>query len=163
MRTSFYFSRTLRDFCHVQIYESNFESIYPIWQNHLWPGRSAIESYSWMKMGGGHYSFFEAQKNFWTVQVGEKIIGVLSAHTLPDTALVRIRGLWVNEHYRRKRIASRLIEEAIVWAKTQGAEALWTYPRQEAWVVYEKCGFQQEGPWLKDEKGQMHCYASKII
>ncbi len=147
----------------MQIHDSTFESIYPIWQNQLWPKRLAIESYSWMKMDGGHYIFFEPKKKFWEVQRENKIIGVLSAHTLPENQWIRLRGLWVDKAYRRKKIASTLIVQAEDWAKIEGAKALWTYPRQEAWCVYEKCGFQQRGPWIEDEKGQRHCYASKFI
>lgn len=147
----------------MQIIDSTFESILPIWQNQLWPGRFGIASFSWMKLGGGHYGFFEPQKKFWQIEWDDKVVGVLSAHALPENAFIRTRGLWVDEAYRRKKVASHLLLEATNWARAQGAEILWTYPRQEAWSVYEKCGFLQVGPWLQDEKGQINCYASKRV
>lgn len=154
----------LRDFCHVQIIEANYQNILPIWQSELWPGRKDIEDHSWMKLGGGHYSLFNSpQINFWIATEQYKDVGVISAHTLPEAKIIRFRGLWVHKDFRRKSIASALLQVAEQWASFQGAELLWTYPRQAAWPVYEKHGFTMQTSWVEDEKGLKHCYAIKRL
>lgn len=146
----------------MQIQEANFQSILFLWQNELWPGRSDIEEYSWMKFGGGHYEKFDSpKKKFWTALDQAKQIGVISTHALPEQKCVRMRGLWIHPDYRRKNIGSSLISIACEWANHQDAQIIWTYPRQEAWPVYAKQGFKVQSDWIKDEKGIKHCYASK--
>ncbi len=148
----------------MQIIEANFQSILPLWQKELWPGRDDIEGYSWMKFGGGHYeNFYNPEKKFWLALDKDKKVGVISAHSLPDQESIRIRGLWVHKDYRRKNIGSLLISQAIDWALDRGVDSIWTYPRKEAWSVYEKHGFVSDTFWIEDEKGLEHCYASKRL
>ena len=147
----------------MQIVESDYSKILSIWQNELWPGRQDVVAFSWMKLGGGYYSPFAPQIRFWTAQKNHSIIGVLSAHSLPGNHSVRVRGLWVADEWRRQGVATALLQAAQEWALSQGAEQLWTYPRKEAWPVYEKHGFVMQGEWLTNEQGQKNCYAYKFI
>lgn len=148
----------------MQIQEADFQSILSLWQNELWPGRKDIEEYSWMKFGGGHYEHFDyPDRKFWLALVQDKKVGVISSHSLPNFESVRMRGLWVHPAYRRKNIGSLLITEAVRWAAKKGAEFIWTYPRQDAWLVYQKQGFLSQTAWVTDEKGIKHCYASKSL
>ncbi len=148
----------------MQIRETDFYSIRALWKNELWPGRKDVEEYSWMKLGGGHYeNFYDSDSKFWLAFDEGLEIGSISAHTLPDKKMIRMRGLWVRSQYRRRNIGSLLICKAINWALTKGAESIWAYPRLEAWPVYRKQGFVIQTAWVEDEKGIKHCYASKPL
>lgn len=147
----------------MQIQGSNYQQIVEVWQRELWPERQDIEPYSWMKLGGGHYTFFSPLIQFWKIQENEKIVAVLSAHSLPDSDVFRLRGLWVHPEFRGKKLASRLFEEAFSWAKDNGGRMMWTYPREAAWPAYRSQGFISQSEWLIDQKGQRNCYAVKNL
>jgi GNAT superfamily N-acetyltransferase len=75
--------------------------------------------------------------------------------------LYRSRGLWVDQSRRRRGIARQLMRELIDHAQSQGAVAIWTFPRKTAMPFYESMGFRMWSTWLPQQEGDsdLNCYA----
>ena len=134
------------------IQKISFDIILPIWRDHLWPNRiSAIESTSAMKFLGGYN--IENMKNtphFFAWIENEKISGVNSGHLCHDNSF-RSRGLYVFPEHRGKGIAQELLKATIAEGRSQGADFVWSYPKQSSWKSYESVGFQLASDWEQSE------------
>lgn len=136
------------------IKQITFEEILPIWTNHLWPNRtSPIEPHSAMlfkeKYDMQNYKY---PASFFAYYINDNIIGVNSGHRTFDDGY-RSRGLYVMPEYRKKGIAKKLLLHTIEQGKIEGAQFIWSYPRQPSWKSYESAGFELASDWRDDETG----------
>lgn len=141
----------------------DFEIIYPVWRNLLWPERkSLIESTSAMNyLGGYDIKNLEFQPTFFGYFIDGNLVGVNSGHRCKDNSY-RSRGLFVNENYRQRGIGKSLLEASINQAIEEHAEFVWSYPKYTAYRAYIAAGFSITSPWEQSELGQ-NAYCKKDL
>ena len=137
-----------------------FETILSIWKNQLWPGRvSSIEPFSAMMfMGDYTSSFAKLPQIFLGGYKDDKLVAVNSLH-LAEKYMARSRGLWVDPDFRGNGYGTKILIETSVYAKTLGADAIWSFPRQSSIKTYESAGYIQISSWLDDGEFGPNCYA----
>ena len=117
-----------------------------------------------MLLGGGYdLSIHERYRPFFlgAFTTNGDLVGAISGHrTSPDS--FRSRGLFVAPGYRGLGIAHELLFEVCCLAWSEGSNLVWTYPRQSAWPVYHKFGFNLRSDWISDGYG-CNAYAVKSI
>lgn len=127
------------------IREIEFSIIQEIWATELWPKRdSKIEALSAIDIDLTICAEFMQNQPFhvgYFVESREKPIGVISGHPTRNNHF-RIRGLWVEENYRRQKIGSQLVRHMLKQAKAQGCDRVWTLPRMKSSAFYETQGFE---------------------
>lgn len=138
----------------MEIREITFEEILPYWKI-LWK-KYVNKGYGINKVN------LETQKN-WTHRVylhlnkewiektikpvyagcfiDNEIIGVESGYNT-NIGYYRIRGLWVNENYRRQGIATELVK---YFENLSKDKYIWTIPRETALKFYLSYGFNIDG------------------
>ena len=97
------------------IADINYETIFPIWRDDLWPNRnSPIETHSAMLHFYTEYDMGNFLLPAWYLgyYVNDKLIGVNSGHMCVDGS-TRSRGLWVNPAFRGKGIGKQLLQYRI--------------------------------------------------
>lgn len=119
-----------------------FETILPIWRDHLWPGRkSQIEPVSAINSEGLINLTIQGYKpHFFGIYENHELIGVNSCHR---TSLkeMRSRGLWVHPQHRHRGVGSRLLLQVFAQAKEDKASRIWTMARQSSAEFYLRLGF----------------------
>jgi GNAT superfamily N-acetyltransferase len=137
------------------ITEIDFETIYPIWKNLLWPERiSKIESNSAMKyLGDYDLKNLYTRPTFFAYYIDDIIIGVNSGHMCHDNSY-RSRGLYVDPIYRKRGIGTKLLLASILQAEKENAKFVWSYPKYTAYKTYLGAGFSVTSDWEKSELGQ---------
>lgn len=145
------------------IVEINFDIIYPIWRDLLWPNRtSPIESTSAMNFLGDYdIKNMNYKPTFFAYIYSNQIAGVNSGHLCFDNSY-RSRGLYVSENFRKKGIGLALLQKTIEQAINENAKFVWSYPRQQSWMTYERAGFQLESCWENSEQG-INAYCKKDL
>jgi GNAT superfamily N-acetyltransferase len=129
----------------------SFAEVYPIWRDHLWPGRkSEIKPVSPvgpdLKYAG---EIARSAPHFWGL-VGPNglLVGIISGYrTSPET--FRSRGLYIEEHYRCRGLSRRLLSAVCAEAKTHGCKQVWSFPRHSAWPAYSAFGFWRASDWFE--------------
>ena len=145
----------------------DFKTIFPIWNDKLWPQRKSpinpMSSMTYdrnydMKIHEKYKPTFVAVYN-----IDDKIIGVNSGHRTDDK-LYRSRGIWVEPLYRRKGIAGILFCEIERAAMEEQCTHIWSLPRKSALPAYEKYGFIKTSDFF-DEKVEFgpNCYVKKEL
>lgn len=137
------------------ITQINYETIFPIWQNYLWPERrSKITSTSAMKyLGEYNIDNMNFTPNFLAYFIDDNTIaGVNSGHKCSDNGY-RSRGLYVFPEFRKKGIGILLLKDTIKIAKKESCHYIWSYPKQTSWTTYQKAGFELSSPWEISELG----------
>jgi GNAT superfamily N-acetyltransferase len=86
----------------------------------------------------------------------DEIIGVASGYET-NIDWYRIRGLWVNEKYRRNGIATKIVKYLESKSNTR---YIWTVPRQTALKFYQSNGFEIDGVY-KTEHNITFYFATK--
>lgn len=134
------------------IHHINFETIYPIWANRLWPNRvSAITGTSAMTyLGGYDNKNMEETPNYIAYFLDNQIVGVNSGHKCMDDGY-RSRGLFVFPEYRGRGIGVKLLCATIELGKKFGCNYVWSYPKQSSWQPYSKSGFILASDWETSE------------
>lgn len=137
----------------------DFNTILPIWENHLWVGRtSKIEPTSAMNyLDGYDLKNMGFTPIFFAYYIDDTIAGVNSGH-MCFLGGYRTRGLYVFPEHRKKGIGTELLLTAIEQAKLERAKFVWSYPRYEARSTYEQAGFTITSSWEKSEMGKMNAY-----
>jgi len=139
----------------------DFETILPIWRNKLWPDRtSVIESHSAMMITPGIYDAGNFNLPIWYYgfYLDDMLVGVNSVHECTD-GLIRSRGFWVDDNYRGRGIGTQLLASIVNDIKMHKFKGIWSYPRKQAWSVYERVGFRSISDWEESETGtNMYCY-----
>lgn len=128
----------------------DFETVLPVWQNKLWPGRqSPIKPMSSMTFDEQYdMSIYENYEPFfWAVYHGNEVVAVNSGH-LTNAEEFRSRGLYTDPGHRGQGLASQLLNELILCAEAVGAQRVWTVPRKGSEHAYLKAGFELVGDWF---------------
>lgn len=125
-----------------------FDEIYHIWNTQLWPTReSAIETHSAMNFLGGYdMKNMIYNPTFFAYKLDKQIVGVNSGHLCHDNSY-RSRGLFVFPEYRKQGIGKILLVATIDNGISEGADYVWSYPKQSSWATYESAGFNLASPW----------------
>lgn len=136
------------------LHHINFETIYPIWKNKLWPDRiSDITGTSAMKyLGNYDNKNMEYSPTFLAYFLNNQIVGVNSGHQCMDNGY-RSRGLYVFPEYRGQGIGIELLKATIKKGKELGCNYVWSYPKDSSWSTYHKAGFSLSSDWEKSETG----------
>lgn len=134
------------------IIQVEFDSIYPVWKNFLWPKRiSKIETNSAMEyLGGIDINNMYYTPSFFAYIYDDKVCGVNSGHKCSDQSY-RSRGLYVFPEFRKQGIGSKLLNATIEQAKQENCKFIWSYPKQASWKTYEKVGFNLSSIWETSE------------
>lgn len=132
----------------------DFETIYPIWRNFLWPERqSKIEPTSAMCFLGGYDSNnLNYKPTYFAYYIDNQIVGVNSGHMCHDNSY-RSRGLYVFPNYRNQGIAKNLLLASIEQGINSKAKLVWSYPKQSAIKAYQSAGFILSSEWEQSELG----------
>ena len=146
-----------------QVRPISFEDVRPVWEERLWPGRkseitptSAINSLGQIEM-----PLLLEQAYFWGYYEDEILKGVVSGLcTSPQE--FRVRGIWVDQKERQKKIGSLLLQTAIEKSKELGRYRVWTMPRSSSLGFYQKNGFVLVGRTNNFEFGP-HYFVNKIL
>jgi len=137
----------------VNIENVKFEEVLPMWER-LWPGRDIIRPTNSMLDFDGTIDMTLYDKAadgikwydgvFWAAvtHIGEKriIIGVNGGFQTSETSF-RSRGLYVEPAYGGKGIGTMLLKCTVAWAKEQGFETVWSFPKKKAAKTYKAAGF----------------------
>lgn len=130
-----------------------FEEILPVWENHLWPGRtSPIKPISAMKFLGDYdLSCKLSTPTFFAYIIYGAIAGVNSGHKCPGDNSFRSRGLYVFPGYRGHGIGRQLLLATIAQAKNENCDFVWSYPKKSSWTTYKSAGFTLASDWHLSE------------
>lgn len=149
----------------IQIQEITFDDILPIWKTNLWPHRkSIIEPMSAVAFDGSiNIDIFKySESTFYLAAVmDQSIVGVISGHKTQEKQC-RLRGLYVDENYRRQSISTHLIQAQLTKAKALKCDQVWALARVTNSGLFEKLGFQIQLETDKYEYGPHHILAKKI-
>ena len=154
----------------MEVRESTFEEVYPVWNEELWPGRiSKIEQMSslyWKQPKDiikDHSIFDKYCPTFFIIKEDNKIVGVNSGFRTEEK-VYRSRGLWVREEYRSKGYGKVLLMATIIKGKSENCHWIWSMPRKSALKTYEGVGFKKRGKWLdKGVEFGPNCLASRQL
>lgn len=136
------------------------------WCKFLWTNKNfKVQNQSSMLYLGGYdiniYKLY--QPIFYAYIENNMIVGVNSGHKTCDKSY-RSRGLWVDEKYRNKGIAKKLLCFLDQQAKNQNCEYLWSIPRKTALSVYIRSGYTQTSSFFnKNMVYGPNCYVKKEI
>lgn len=102
------------------------------------------------------------------IESGGRVIACITAFksSNPDIdkkVQYRLRALSVDEKFRHKGLATRLIERAIKECISRGAEAIWFTARVHLINFYNKFGFKEYGEHFLIPNSCMHVKMHKII
>lgn len=125
------------------IQEVSFSTILPVWQHRLWPGRqSEIEPVSCINKEGKidpQILLFEAK--FFAARFENELLGVVSCHPVSANTM-RIRGLFVDENHRNKKVGARLVSRVFEECVAQGTPELFGLVRLKNEIYFKKRGFE---------------------
>ena len=125
-----------------ELKEVCFDEIFDVWSKKLWPHRdSKILPISAIGFDGKFDKKIEQSfPYFFAIFDGNNIIAVNSGY-LTSESYFRSRGLYVEEAFRGKGFARKVLNATEVKANELGAKFIWSMPRNEALIVYEKAGY----------------------
>ena len=143
--------------------EIDFDTIFPIWNEKLWPGRiSKIEPMSslvwnsqlFLTWGNSEIKkdsaiFDKYEPKFFGLFLEKEIVGVNSGFRTEDN-VYRSRGLWVDPEHRHFGHGQLLLRCAFQQAKNEKCKVIWSMPRKKALSTYESVGFNKIGKWLDE-------------
>jgi GNAT superfamily N-acetyltransferase len=141
----------------------SFEEILPIWRNFLWPNRtSSIDSHSAMNFKGGYdLGNMKTVPTFFAYIVDNKIAGINSGHMCQDNSY-RSRGLWVFPEYQGNQIGKQILMATIQQGVSEGADYVWSYPKDTSWKTYNSAGFELASDWENSETGT-NAYCKYVV
>lgn len=137
----------------------DYNDIYQIWRQHLWPNRKSeiTQSSAMMFLSGYNSDNMTYKPTFFGYIEDERLLGVNSGHKCIDNSY-RSRGLFVFPEARNRGIGSKLLIATIEQGLKESAKFVWSYPKQTSWKAYEKAGFSLSSPWEISELGfNAHC------
>jgi GNAT superfamily N-acetyltransferase len=127
----------------VKLEEITFESIFPVWQKHLWKDRlSDIKPMSSMLYLGGYNMeiYKKFQPFFFFFFVNNELAGVNSCHQTDDKSM-RSRGVFIFEKYRSLKLSRYLFDFVEDKAIKENCNNIWSLPRASAIKAYHSFGF----------------------
>jgi GNAT superfamily N-acetyltransferase len=141
----------------------NYDDIYQVWKNYLWPDRKSdiTETSAMTFLGGYDIVNMSYTPTFFGYIENNKLLGVNSGHMCVNNSY-RSRGLFVFSDARQRGIGSKLLIATIEQGCKESATFVWSYPKQTSWKTYEKAGFGLSSPWEPSELG-MNAYCAKYF
>lgn len=147
--------------------EISHEAIHPLWTNGLWPSRPTKELYMSAMLYGGGYDSEISKKyrpRFWGIYHQNRLVAVNSGfQTSPHH--YRSRGLYVEEEFRRRGLATMLLGTCHDEARRLGCSTLWSFARLTALSAYLHAGFQRrdENIYRGDFGQNVYVFKSIVI
>lgn len=133
------------------IQEIDYNIVWSIWNDKLWPGRETIRPVSSMTYYREEnlqvYNLEYSKPVFLGLYLDNDLVGVNSGHIV-NRFEYRSRGLWVSNQYRRQGIGATLLNETIKYARQRGCKYIWSFPREQSLSVYTKVGFVKVSEWI---------------
>ncbi len=159
-----------------KIVDVNFDDVYPIWKEKLWPGRiSKFDQISLLTVRQGELvkeigvkKFKNSVSFYAVVYVSEyteekyEIVGVNSS-VFTGLGLYRSRGLWVDPNHRGLGLSKILLQYAIMKGKEQNCHTVWSLPREESLPMYESVGFKKQSDWIDNVEFGPNCIVTRPI
>ena len=142
-----------------------FDEIFSTWHNYLWKERkSEIKPTNPIKFMGGYDKSIENSKpSFFGAMNKDKCVGVNSGFAT-DVNLYRSRGLYVYKNWRKKGIATLLLNATEKQALQENKKILWSMPRKSALKMYKSFGFAQISVFFdKGVEFGPNCFMCKYI
>lgn len=141
----------------------SFETIFQIWSEHLWNGRTTPIKHisSMLYLGGYDMSIYNNDPTFFAIKVDGKVVAVNSGHMTID-GYYRSRGLWVDEQHRKKGYTYLLFDALCEQASVEKSKYIWSYPRLNSVGAYVKNGFTISSVIEENELGP-HCYVVRSV
>ena len=114
-------------------------------------------------MGGFDASIEDNIPTFFGMYIRDELIGVNSGFKTGEYEY-RSRGLYVKPEYRRKLIATMLLEATQMQAIRENAKMIWSMPRKTAVQTYLSFGFKQSSKFF-DENVEFgpNCFVVKYL
>jgi GNAT superfamily N-acetyltransferase len=145
------------------IKQINYDDIFLVWSNFLWPNRTNIKHMSSMLFMSGYD--IDIYTNYQPVFLGlfdnNTLVAVNSCHQTSETDY-RSRGLWVDPQYRGKGLGKKILCEVDFYAAKAGCIRVWSLPRYESRHVYESAGYVIAGTWHQTDTS-INAYAVKDL
>lgn len=141
------------------IVQIDFDSIYKIWSEKLWPGRqSKIEANSAMEFLGGYDMFnMSTTPTFFGIVIDGNVVGTNSGHMCKNNQY-RSRGLYVEPEYRKNGYGKLLLTATIEQGKKEGATLIWSLPKKTSINTYQSAGFVLASDWFPTETSDFNAY-----
>jgi GNAT superfamily N-acetyltransferase len=135
----------------IEIYETDYNTIRPIWSERLWDSRYKFESTSAMLFLGGYDAEIAIKYKpiFFKAVYNGQIAGVISGHK-SSTDHYRLRGLYIFPEFRGKRISQKLIQKIIDQARSENCTMVWAAPRIASLPHFLKIGFHQSSEFTEE-------------
>jgi len=129
----------------------SFETVLPIWEEKLWPGRkdSIKPTNNIAYLGGRDKRISQQTAIFFAVYIDNYIVGVNSGFSTLDGGF-RSRGIWVDPAYRKKGVGLMLLNAVINYAKQNRYSYAWSMPRQSALPAYQSAGFKKTSDFFDE-------------
>ena len=147
----------------------DFETVLPVWQTKLWPGRvSPIRPVCPMMFLGGHdmniITLYADQVKFFGVyNAAGDLAGVSSGHPTSETHY-RNRGLHVDPSFDRQGIAHALLGAVVNAAVDAGRDVIWGLPRLPNVPFYIMHGWvEMSGPITEDVEFGPNIYMARPL
>lgn len=124
----------------------SFEEILPVWKNFLWPERvSVIENVSCVdQLGNIDVIIRQYKSEFFGCFESTELIGVVSCHPI-NQEVMRIRGIYVFEAYRNKKIGRDLIKQVEKTVFEQNYKKIFGLVREKNENYFKGVGFVSYG------------------
>lgn len=138
--------------------EISKEQIKEAWDK-LWPGRDHyyVSDMTYPEKGYDPSIFEKYKPTFWGLYDGDRLIATNSGHKTSET-YYRGRGVWVDEDYRRQKLAQIMWKAVADQGKREGCEWLWCLPRQPTFDHVIEFGFERVSDWMPFKFG-INAYA----
>jgi len=142
----------------------DWDTILPIWRDHLWKGRlTVIKPTNGLKFMGGYDNRVEEYSPIFVgAFLGDKLVGVNSGHATSKSEY-RSRGIYVFPNYRGRGLSQQLFQGVEDQAKIEKKTILWSMPRASSVRSYEKFGFKIVSDYFDNMEFGPNCYVVKEI
>jgi GNAT superfamily N-acetyltransferase len=147
----------------MNIKKVSYEDILPLWKK-LWPNSTIHKQSSMMYLGGNDTRIYDLYNpSYFGLVINNNIIGCMSGHR-STREYYRIRGLYLLEEYRGKKLSKYLFDKSEEQALQENCNFIWSYPKHSAIHAYEKAGYEQTSSWLvHDITHESNCYVGKKL
>ena len=99
---------------------------------------------------------------FFGLYVGDELVGVNSGHMCLGNHY-RSRGLFVYPKHRGKNYGVMLLYRTVEQGKKEGAEMVWSLPRQTSIKTYQAAGFELASEWFPTETSDFNAYVKNNL
>ena len=132
----------------MEVEQCEFKDVLSSWDK-LWPNRTHRKMSSMLNDTEYDVVIFNMyEPRFYRIRDEDKTIGVMSSHRTTDDRM-RVRGLYVDDEYRGKGLAKKLIQAGIDHGIEEKCSIVWTLPTEDGVHVYKSLGFEIVRPFAE--------------